>query len=111
MKERYFQYTFYLILRMISCFKVYLEKLKHSVEPGAYGEGPQAAQHMGCAWLVGLLLNYYFKVRGLFRSRCSEGEGDADGEVAIHVVDGDALFAQFAKEAVGAHGEVEVFGV
>ena len=25
-KERYFQYTFYLILRMISCFTVYVEK-------------------------------------------------------------------------------------
>ena len=25
-KERYFQYTFYLILRMISCFTVYIEK-------------------------------------------------------------------------------------
>ena len=25
-KERYFQYTFYLVLRMISCFTVFIEK-------------------------------------------------------------------------------------
>ena len=47
-KERYFQYTFYLILRMISCFTVYIEKGQSEGRVDCVVETPKTVYQIGC---------------------------------------------------------------
>lgn len=54
---------------------------------------------------------YLTKTSYPLSERCTKREGYAERNVAIGVLDGNALFAEFSKEAVGTNEEVEVFRV